>query len=129
MKKLLSLVILVLALVSLLASCTHNHYYDEWEVTKKPTCTTDGEKVRYCACGEKQTEIIPAEGHTEVTIESVDATCTENGLTEGKYCSACHKVTLAQSIVEAKGHTEVIDEAVDATCTESGLTEGKHCSV
>jgi hypothetical protein len=58
-----------------------------------------------------------------------DATCTETGLTEGKHCSVCNAVLLAQETIPAKGHTEVVDAAKDATCTETGLTEGKHCSV
>ena len=60
---------------------------------------------------------------------AVAATCTTTGLTEGKHCSVCHEVLVAQTEVKALGHTEVIDEAVPATCTVTGLTEGKHCSV
>ena len=56
-------------------------------------------------------------------------TCTETGLTEGKHCSGCGTVLVAQEVVPAKDHTEVTDPAVQATCTEDGLTEGKHCSV
>ena len=63
-----------------------------------------------------------------VTLPAVAPTCTATGLTEGKKCSTCGTVTVAQTVVPAKGHTEVIDKAVAATCTEPGLTEGKHCS-
>ena len=50
-------------------------------------------------------------------------------MTEGKHCSVCEAILVAQESVPALGHTEVIDAAVDATCTEAGKTEGKHCSV
>jgi len=67
-------------------------------------------------------------GHTEVIDAAVAATCTETGLTEGKHCSVCNEVIVAQEVVDALGHTEVVDAAVAPTCTETGLTEGKHCS-
>ena len=57
------------------------------------------------------------------------ATCTTTGLTDGKHCSVCNEVLVAQTVVNALGHTEVVDKAVAATCTTTGLTEGKHCSV
>ncbi len=72
---------------------------------------------------------IPAKGHTEVNDEAVDATCTTAGKTEGKHCSVCKKVLVAQEVVAATGHTEVIDAAIEVTCTTAGKTEGKHCSV
>ena len=67
--------------------------------------------------------------HTEVVDAAVAATCTEKGKTEGKHCSVCNEVLVAQEEVAAKGHTEVVDAAVAATCTAKGKTEGKHCSV
>ena len=67
--------------------------------------------------------------HTEETLEAVAPDCTNTGLTEGKHCSACGKVFIAQEEIPANGHTEVVDEAVAPDCTNTGLTEGKHCSV
>jgi len=98
-------------------------------------CLTAGsyDEVVYCTvCGEqitRKTVFVDALGHTEVIDKAVDATCTEDGLTEGKHCSVCGDVIVPQLVVKAKGHTEAIDGAVDATCTETGLTEGKHCTV
>ena len=71
----------------------------------------------------------PPHTHTEVIDAAVSATCTATGLTEGKHCSECGDVVVAQQTTNKLPHTEVIDSAVAPTCTETGLTEGKHCSV
>ena len=100
-----------------------------------PTCTTAGsyDNVVYCTvCGEelsRQTVAVNALGHTEVIDAAVAPTCTATGLTQGKHCSVCNAVLVAQNVVPALGHTEVVDGAVAPTCTATGLTEGKHCSV
>ena len=99
------------------------------------TCTADGsyDNVVYCsACDvelSRETITVAATGHTEVVDAAVAATCTETGLTEGKHCSVCNEVLVAQEVVSATGHTEVVDAAQAPTCTETGLKEGKHCSV
>ena len=43
--------------------------------------------------------------HTEVTDAAVAPTCTATGLTEGKHCSVCNTVIVAQETVAALGHT------------------------
>ena len=66
--------------------------------------------------------------HTEEVIPAVAATCTETGLTEGKKCSECGEILVAQEVVEALGHKEVVVAGIAATCEKTGLTEGKKCS-
>ena len=107
----------------------HTHEWDEGVVTLEPTCTAAGKKIFTCFCGATREEEIPASGHAEETLPSKAATCTEDGLTEGKKCSVCGEILVAQETIPANGHAEETLPSKAATCTEDGLTEGKQCSV
>ncbi len=135
--KRLTIATIFAAFLALFAACPANsgsgecnHKYDQWTVERTVTCTSNGLQSRTCEkCGYTDSKVTEALGHVEVTDAAVTATCTTEGKTEGKHCSACGDVIVAQTVVAALGHEEVIDEAIEATCTSAGMTEGRHCAV
>ena len=138
MKRILIFITLILALIMCVASCDslpsmnsnsgHIHNFGEWSIIESATCAKDGVKERYCSCGEKESDSIPKLSHTVVIDEAVEPTCTRTGLTEGKHCSVCNEVLVAQTTVNALGHSEETITGKTATCTETGLTDGVKCS-
>mgnify|MGYP002514173069 CR=1 FL=1 len=102
----------------------------DWIIESEATCTTDGSKHKDCTvCNSTvKTQVTPAKGHTEVVDKAVAPTCTEFGLTEGKHCSVCEKILIAQEVVGALGHEYSTAWTFDkeATCTESGIMS-HHC--
>ena len=109
---------------------THVHAYGSWSVTRSATCSVEGLKTRRCSkCGNVETETIPKTAHTPVIDAAVEATCTQEGKTQGSHCGVCGTVIVAQTKVDKKEHTVVIDQAIPATCTEPGKTQGSHCDV
>ena len=81
MVKLISLIVLMTFVIGSLASCydfvkgqinnlsggeqqSHQHSFGDWKTTKEASCTQNGEKVRFCNCGEKETTPITSTGHT-----------------------------------------------------------------
>ncbi len=76
-------------------------------VTTQPTCTKEGIRTYKCStCTASYTETIAKKAHTVVTVNVVAPTCTKTGLTEGKRCSVCGTVTVAQQTIPAIGHTD-----------------------
>ena len=69
-------------------------------IVTAPTCTKQGYTTYECDCGYKfVADYTDALGHTEVIISAKDATCTESGLTEGKKCSVCNIILVAQEVI------------------------------
>lgn len=61
---------------------------------------------------------------TEIILNAVSPTCTETGLTEGKKCSVCGKITVAQEEVAANGHS-----FSEGKCTVCGVVDPNHAVV
>ena len=112
------------------ATCDE-HQAGDWIIDTEATCSAKGSKHNQCInCGETlATEVIEMLAHTEEIVEGRAATCSEEGLTQGKKCSVCDATLLAQTPISKIPHTEEIVDALAATCTENGLTQGKKCSV
>ena len=71
-----------------------------------PTCVDAGYTTYTCRCGDSyKADEVAALGHTEVTDPAVAPSCTQTGLTEGKHCSVCGAVTVAQETVDMVDHS------------------------
>ena len=135
MKKILLVLVIFVTIFTIVACGSpqeHKHTVTgELIVVKEATCVEEGISHMFCKeCGEiVNTVTIPkTDVHTEVVIPAIESTCTSTGLTEGKKCSVCEKVLVAQQEIPLKAHPEEILPAVEATCAQAGLSEGKKCS-
>ncbi|MGN0463769.1 MAG: fibronectin type III domain-containing protein [Acutalibacteraceae bacterium] len=104
------------------------HSFGDWTVTQAETCCESGSRYRTCQrCLTVETETISPHGHTEVTDEAVEATCTAEGKTQGKHCSECGKVLEEQKVIPKKDHEMGQWTVVTAPKCESEGKEERHC--
>ena len=98
-------------------------YSDQWTVDEEADCVNDGSKSRHCSRCDAKTDVtvIEAKGHTEVVDKAVAATCTADGYTEGKHCSVCNAVIVAQEKIAATGH-KYIETVVEPSYSNRGYT-------
>ena len=110
--------------------CAHNGNHKEtetvtatYEVTKAPTCSAVGSGTytatftneAFAAQAQTKNVEIAKLLHKEETIPGKAATCTETGLTEGKHCSVCNTVLVAQTEIPALGHDWATEWSKDGT--------------
>jgi len=116
--------------------CTHNSI--EYVALKDSTCSEVGVMDHYeCTiCKKKFSDengttpvkddelILNMLPHTEVAIDDVAPTCTQNGSSGGKKCSVCGTITEKPTVVNALGHNWGEWKRVkNPTTTETGLDE------
>jgi len=91
-----------------------------------PTCTTNGKQTVYqCSrcTATRGGEVIKATGHTVVTDKGLAATCTEDGITEGRRCTVCNTVIVPQYTIEKTGHSDSNNDNYCDYCGETLITE------
>lgn len=117
----------------------HNWSVEKEEITRTPTCTTEGKKTvtemcTDCKQTKTRTETLGMVDHTwreEIIIEK-EPTCTTAGAQYiRRTCTVCNSmVALPGEPIPATGiHTLEPIPGKAATCTEDGYTEGSVCSV
>ena len=119
----------VLEIINLSAADCSEHSFGEWETELEPTCEALGIKNRVCKnCGYTETDFIDASGHTEVTVNQKDATCTQSGYSGDIVCQICGTEISSGSELQALGH-DMSDFVLtkDPNCTEAGQ-EKSTCS-
>ncbi len=117
------------------ATCIHTsevdgkaeHDWNDGEETEPPTCSKVGVMTYTCmTCNATKTEDIQKLDHTEEILAKVDSTCEKTGLTEGKKCSVCGEILLAQEETKALGHKYAVTykwSDDNSTCTATKICE------
>ena len=128
MKKLLAIVLIVAA-ISVMISCEHEHDFGEWQITKQATCTEEGLRVRSCNnCEEKISIVIDTLDHSFGEWKTTTpSTCERSGLDE-RVCINCGiKDTRKKSLSPclqcfSNGHCTVCHKkVVNLTLTKTSL--------
>ncbi len=110
---------------------TGHEWNDSYTVDKKATCTEKGSKsihCKNCDATKDSTDIAPS-GHEKVIDNGREATCTEDGLTQGAYCRVCGEVLEKQTKINAKGHSFTEWSTVKSpNCTDKGSKQ-RSCKI
>lgn len=100
----------------------HSHSYNDWIILQEATCTEDGYKLRECACGYIEEELITTAGHSESEwIIDKEATTITNGL-HHKVCTVCN-IIVKEETIYIKASTGLAYTVNDdkSSCTITGI--------
>lgn len=81
-----------------------------WGYSHKVCAVCEDESVEYID------EYVAAKGHTEVVDEAVEPSCSATGLTEGKHCSECGTVLVAQTEIGKVPHANAAGDELVNSC-------------
>ena len=108
------------------ANCSYSSYIEIPKTAHVSSGAADCVTAESCtACGEILNDAL---GHTEKTVSGKKATCLRSGLSDGKVCSVCDTVLVAQIIVPKREHTPEVISGKAATCTDTGMSDGMRCT-
>ena len=97
------------------------HKYDSGKVTKTPTCSAEGVKTYTCTvCNGTKTEKLAKnqDNHSGSYVKSkASATCTKDGYSGDRYCSACNVLLEKGKVIKKTGHK---DKNQDDYCDNCG---------
>ncbi len=126
------------------------HSYGAWYIAKEATLTSTGIERRDCKrCDKCETKDIPVKthtdknsdficdvcgsklctNHTEQLLSGKNATCIQDGWTDGKKCANCGAILREQEVIAANGHsygewTQITSEGLEErACTVCGEKE------
>lgn len=108
-KRVLLLVLAVLALTFVLVSCGHEHDFKQSEVITEATCDVVGKAKFVCECGESEEREIAVKGHTFGEEQTKAPTCWDDGYTY-KVCSVCNAESEHTNVVKAGPDYHKFDE-------------------
>ena len=109
------------------------HVYSVFvETVTKATCKATGtDKYKCATCDETITKETPVDetNHVETQLINVkEATCTEEGYTGDKQCTACGVTVETGAATEKKDHVLTHHDAKAATCTAVGWNAYDECA-
>ena len=119
MKRLITILFILILSALALASCEHTHEFGDWETITDATCSETGIKKRTCECGEAETSEITKKSHDIALIPEVKATCTTKGTGAGAYCKVCGEFTKVPEELPIS-HSYQVHVATAPSCTREG---------